>query len=92
MGSKSLLQQARLHYQPKLPTVLEHVASVSFVKAKQEPPQQAFPQIAALFPLTHQAPYLECAGRSNEAHPPLRVGIVLSGGQAPGGHTYFRPL
>ena len=47
--------------------------------------------IRALLPTTHRqadVTLLSCDPDNNSpTHPPLRVGVVLSGGQAPGGHN-----
>ena len=85
--STSYLQQLRLEYQPKLPATLK--CPVRAVKG--EPTQSVADQeaIKALFPYTYGLPELTFE-RDDTALPPeepFNVGVILSGGQAPGGHN-----
>ena len=85
--STSYLQQLRLSYQPKLPATLK--CPVRAVKG--EPTQSVADQeaIKALFPCTYGLPELTFE-RDDTALPPeepFNVGVILSGGQAPGGHN-----
>ena len=85
--SMSYLQQLRLSYQPKLPATLK--CPVRAVKG--EPTQSVADQeaIKALFPCTYGLPELTFE-RDDTALPPeepFNVGVILSGGQAPGGHN-----
>jgi len=83
----SPLQSARAGYQPKLPKVLaEHGANVvpkGTVATESVADREA---ISKLFPNIYGLPILEFAAGagSKSAH---RVGVILSGGQAPGGHN-----
>ncbi len=85
--STSYLQQLRLSYQPKLPATLK--CPVRAVKG--EPTQSVADQeaIKALFPCTYGLPELTFE-RDDTALPPeepFNVAVILSGGQAPGGHN-----
>lgn len=88
---KSALQKARAAYQPKLPIVL-----TGAVKAVEgEPTQSVADQadIKALFPNTYGLPELKFEKNSNPAATrPINVGVILSGGQAPGGHNVISGL
>lgn len=90
--SNSLLQQARLQYQPKLPRALKNIQAIGFAKTKDVQSPKVLPQISKLFPLTHQATSLEIVNCCKNSHEALRVGVVLSGGQAPGGHNVISGL
>ena len=83
---KSALQKARAAYQPKLPIVL-----TSAVKAVEGRPTESVADqdaIRALFPNTYGLPELRFEKNSNPtAGKPVNVGVILSGGQAPGGHN-----
>lgn len=83
---KSPLQKARAAYQPKLPIVL-----TGAVKAVEGNPTQSVAnqaEIKALFPNTYGLPELKFEKNSNPtAGKPVNVGVILSGGQAPGGHN-----
>ena len=86
----SRLQEARLAFQPPLPRVLRAEAVVLTPGIVLAPPSDAA-RIAELFPCTFGKPtlHVEAAARGASDAParPLRVGAVLSGGQAPGGHN-----
>ena len=92
-GSVSPLQKARFSYQPKLPAALRNGAAVKCVEGEK---LQAFAdaeKIAALFPSTSNMPVLsfEKADSKGDSKP-IHVGVILSGGQAPGGHNVIAGL
>ena len=88
MAKKSALQMARSQYQPKLPSSLWGA-----VKAVQGEPTQSVAdqeEIKALFPNTYGLPELtfeKDPKQSKLAGAQFNVGVILSGGQAPGGHN-----
>ena len=87
---KSPLQLARAAYQPKLPSAL-----LSPVYAKEGPATQSVAnqaEIKALFPNTYGLPVIEFEPGPATEHEPLNVGVILSGGQAPGGHNVISGL
>ena len=89
--TKSALQIARAAYQPKLPKAL-----LGAVKVKEgEPTQSVADQeaIKQLFPNTYGMPLIqfEEGGEATE-FPAINVGVILSGGQAPGGHNVISGL
>ena len=92
MAKKSALQTARAAYQPKLPSALW--GGVSAVEG--EPTQSVADQeeIKALFPNTYGLPVLtfEKTSKSAKSHDAINVGVILSGGQAPGGHNVISGL
>lgn len=92
MPSLSPLQRARLKYQPALPQILQNIKALSVVKAANQDNKKPSTQISGLFPLTHQFPFLEFVKGTAQNHSPMRVGVVLSGGQAPGGHNVIAGL
>ncbi|MGI6219758.1 MAG: diphosphate--fructose-6-phosphate 1-phosphotransferase [Bacteroidaceae bacterium] len=89
--TKSALQIARATYQPKLPKALK--GNVKAVEGK--PTQSVADQdaIKALFPNTYGTPVITFE-ETNEAvsYPAINVGVILSGGQAPGGHNVISGL
>jgi pyrophosphate--fructose-6-phosphate 1-phosphotransferase len=92
--SISPLQKARLSFKPQLPAVLALKAS-SIALKKGKPSQSVADQakIKALFPQTYGQPEVSFAkGKSALSLKPLNVGVVLSGGQAPGGHNVVSGL
>lgn len=81
----SPLQKARAQYQPKLPLGLQGV-----VKVKEGEPTQSVgdqDEIKKLFPNTYGVPIIEFVPGEEKASKEMNVGIILSGGQAPGGHN-----
>ena len=82
----SALQQARYAYEPKLPEALRGAVKVKEGKPTQSVSDQA--DIRNLFPETYGLPELtfEKSDTAVEGKP-LNVGVILSGGQAPGGHN-----
>ena len=84
---KSALQKVRAEYQPKLPKTLQ-----GSVKLKMGAPTESVAnqeEIKALFPHTYGLPVVEFEHDDNpvRVEEPFNVGIILSGGQAPGGHN-----
>ncbi len=84
---KSALQRVRAEYQPKLPTALQGP-----VKIKHGDPTESVAdqdQIKQLFPNTYGMPVVEFVhdDKPERLEEPFNVGIILSGGQAPGGHN-----
>ncbi len=83
---KSPLQIARESYSPKLPAALK--GSVKIVEGKNTESVADQADIEKLFPNTYGMPVLTIEpGESNVATEPIAVGLILSGGQAPGGHN-----
>ncbi len=84
----NLLQKKRQEYQPPLPAILKNLKGVTLVKGKA---MRAAPEIAKLFPHTHNQPLLK-TGKGSLPSAPLRIGVVFSGGQAAGGHNVIAGL
>ncbi len=83
---KSALQTARAAYQPKLPVTL----TGSVIAIEGQPTQSVADQeeIKKLFPNTYGLPELRFEKNPNPVvGKPINVGVILSGGQAPGGHN-----
>ena len=83
---KSALQIARAAYQPKLPAGLRAGVSIK----EGEPTQSVGDQeeIKKLFPNTYGMPLVEfVSSDEKKEYAPMNIGIILSGGQAPGGHN-----
>ena len=89
----SALQNARKAYQPKLPAALKNGASVTVEKGANLPAFADADKIAALFPSTSNMPDLKfSAGKGETLSKPIYAGVILSGGQAPGGHNVIAGL
>ncbi len=88
---KSALQKARATYQPKLPIVLTGAVKAVEGKATQSVADQE--EIKALFPNTYGLPEIQFEKDNNPGKgSPINVGVILSGGQAPGGHNVISGL
>jgi diphosphate-dependent phosphofructokinase len=82
----SPLQQERAKYQPKLPKSLKGAVSLVVGEATQSVADQE--DIAKLFPNTYGMPLISFEeGKDGSSAKPVNVGVILSGGQAPGGHN-----
>lgn len=84
---KSALQRVRAEYQPKLPLALQGPVKVKVGAATESVANQK--EIKELFPHTYGMPVVEFESDENptRVEEPFNVGIILSGGQAPGGHN-----
>ena len=87
---KSALQIARAAYQPKLPKALQGAVKAVEGAATQSVGNQE--EIKALFPNTYGMPVVEFVAAESENNEAINVGIILSGGQAPGGHNVISGL
>lgn len=95
MFSMSPLQKLRLQYQPKLPKVLQDIRNLIAIPKTNHVDQESeiVSSVAALFPQTRGQPQsLVFVPEKNVKQNPKRVGVVLSGGQAPGGHNVISGL
>lgn len=81
----SLLQKLRLEYQPQKPTLLKHLKDLTVIPKQAACIHDA--EIKKLFPHLAALLFLEFTLGKTQAHGPKKVGVVLSGGQAPGGHN-----
>ena len=84
---KSALQRVRAEYQPKLPKALQGSVKIKVGEATESVANQQ--EIKELFPHTYGMPVVEFVADENpvRVEEPFNVGIILSGGQAPGGHN-----
>jgi len=84
--TKSALQIARAAYKPKMPVSLQ--GSVKIVEGKNTESVANQEEIKALFPNTYGLPVVVFEpGTEQKKYDPINVGVILSGGQAPGGHN-----
>ncbi len=81
----SALQKERAKYQPKLPKSL--VGAVKLVEGEKTESVADQAEIAKLFPNTYGMPLISFEEGEAKDSAALNVGVILSGGQAPGGHN-----
>ena len=88
---KSALQIARADYQPKLPKSLKGNVKIEQGAATESVADQK--EIKELFPNTYGMPVLKFVESDEQMNfPAVNVGVILSGGQAPGGHNVISGL
>ncbi len=90
----SPLHRARYDYQPKLPAILrEAIDKVVPVKGEATQASSHQEEIKALFPNTYGLNKITFEkGNNEQIHKQINVGVILSGGQAPGGHNVISGL
>lgn len=89
MKELSPLQIERLKYQPKLPdSLVDGVNSLELVQGEGTKAVRDEEQIKELFKNTYGKPVITFKSTSNTNTSEIKnVGVILSGGQAPGGHN-----
>jgi len=90
----SALQTARYQYAPKLPAIL--TAKLETIAIESGKPTQSIAnqaELKELFKNTYGKPLVTFGkGKNKDVKKVLRVGVILSGGQAPGGHNVIAGL
>lgn len=87
---KSKLERLRSAYKPKLPKALQ-----GYVRAVEGKPTESVRDqqiIKSLFPNTYGMPVVEFVPGDEPVQHAMNVGVILSGGQAPGGHNVISGL
>ncbi len=86
---KSSLQIARYQYNPKLPLILrENISEIEVSKGEKTQSQSDREELKKLFPNTYGLEKVSFVKGTNEnVSKTFNVGVILSGGQAPGGHN-----
>ena len=88
----SPLQKARSAYAPKLPVALRKGALVKVISGEPTTAVSDVDKIKALFPSTFGSPVLTFEQGEGAKGNAINVGVILSGGQAPGGHNVIAGL
>ncbi len=94
MMSLSPLQRARYTYQPKLPAVLRNdIHKIVPVLGEKALPAVDREALREMFPNTYGMPSVSFTiGENSSIAKKINVGVILSGGQAPGGHNVIAGL
>jgi diphosphate-dependent phosphofructokinase len=93
INTLSILQQFRLKYTPKLPKILKNLKNLHLLPIEdQKFKKQQSAELSKLLPTLNQAAALKPIEKESLATPFLKVGVVLSGGQAAGGHNVITGL
>ena len=90
----SALQKARYAYRPKLPAILTgNAADIQLELGKPTEAAADGAALAGIFPQTYGKPIASFVkGANGTMTRRLLVGVILSGGQAPGGHNVIAGL
>ncbi|MBI3236934.1 MAG: 6-phosphofructokinase, partial [Chlamydiales bacterium] len=86
----SLLELERRSYTTALPEILKEIQRVVFTPGQEK--QEEDEEVRALFPHTSSQPVLFGKKGKERTFPKRRIGVVFSGGQAPGGHNVVAGL
>lgn len=93
MAEISRLQKARAAYTPKLPAVFaQHGMRVLALDGERTQSVADPVEIQAIFPKTYGLPLVTFQPGGKAGTGALHVGVILSGGQAPGGHNVIAGL
>ncbi len=92
--SYSPLQVERYKYDPKLPEVLKgNIQKIGINPKGSTTSESNKKELSELFPRTYGAPFIETITLNEGIKPAsINIGVVLSGGQAPGGHNVISGL
>ena len=83
---KSALEIARANYTPKMPAVLNK--NVSLQEGEATTSVANSEDIKKIFPKTYGRPIIKFVeSDASDSYSAVNVGVILSGGQAPGGHN-----
>lgn len=92
MNSLNPLQQMRLQYKPALPKIFADIKRVHISLQKNNNKQSYAEPLQGMFPYTFDQSLAKfVVGEERECRS-LKIGVVLSGGQAPGGHNVISGL
>ncbi len=90
---RSPLEQDRLNFQPPLPQILSDISNIYLTEGGPTSAAGDVEMLQGHFPNTFGRPAVNFEqGASAASHHPLRIGVVLSGGQAAGGHNVITGL
>ena len=92
MKEISPLQKKRLEYKPSLPKILEDISNLEIDEKEKTSSIANESELKNLFPNTFGAPIVNFKKSSKKEKKQLKVGVVFSGGQAPGGHNVIAGL
>jgi pyrophosphate--fructose-6-phosphate 1-phosphotransferase len=90
MMIKSPLQIARENYVPKMPSSLKGGVKIVEGNATESVADQE--DIKKIFPNTYGMPVLNFEPSDDKTYAAQNIGVILSGGQAPGGHNVISGL
>jgi len=81
-----------MKYKPKLPEIFTREGSVQAVEGEKTESVANQKTVRELFPKTYGMPLITFEPSEKKVSEPVNVGVILSGGQAPGGHNVISGL
>lgn len=87
---KSSIEIARSIYKPKLPKALRFGITLKEGEKSESADNKEI--MASLFEKTYGMPFVSFETGEEKKYPEINVGVILSGGQAPGGHNVISGL
>ena len=88
MSNFSVLDNVRKQFKPEIPAALKSdISAISYDEISTDIKVSDQDQINKIFPNTFGGKYVRFKKSDNKELKALKVGVVLSGGQAPGGHN-----
>lgn len=90
--SISPLEKKRLKFKPVVPKVLQNLNLIRFQKEQKTEAVGDKKEIEKHFPKTYGRSVIYATMGEGQLNQPLKVGVVLSGGQAAGGHNVIAAL
>lgn len=92
MSFSSSLESYRLKYKPALPSILKDLVHLVPVQEISSTEKEVNDELSKTFPKTINLPILSFKKGQAYSSEPIKVGVVFSGGQAPGGHNVISGL
>lgn len=84
------LKEDRYSYHPVIPKQLQRIENIQFVQKAQK---STDPEITKMFPYTAAEAVLKCTfSKQQFQKKALKMGVLLSGGPAPGGHAVISAI
>lgn len=89
----STLEACRLKHLHKLPPVLQDISKIKIVTGATMEAETDADEVKNAFPATYNNPVLTLKASNEKIEfKPIKVGVILSGGPAPGGHNVIAGL
>jgi len=95
LPNETILGKLRREYKPIVPDILKDLTKLTISKGKNTQPKTDQNAIKKLFPLTYGFPIININSNDNSIATDdciVKIGVVLSGGQASGGHNVITGL
>jgi pyrophosphate--fructose-6-phosphate 1-phosphotransferase len=93
LGKNTPFEEERLKVVPQIPKIFRDLTNIEVIEKRHENGLKTVEEVRPYFPHTFEKNEVQFTTSTKEKKPvPLRVGVVLSGGQAAGGHNVIAGL